>query len=668
MLSLPLFARWRRIWDAAMVAEARHIDLLAGARNNGRSSPPVVTAAVLRRVTSEQCKLLLRGELSAGTAVHALGELWPLVRAAVWPRWLLLEAALNDASESGGLHLAALALRTQIEELDALLPLGRLDAMLQSGAIDEATIREGIDVLRARVLPQTLPKMEAELLLPANETRSSPRSEHLQRAFDALGDYVHPNYGSHVLSVRPHSVEAARILVEAFAAVYESFLSLPWAQEKDPDTAGGSAVPALDGRPVFERLAEVTPAFIRASGRDDGVGQEELEAVFRNRARTDATLDAEAEQVATSPQILEAGAIAALRATGAGGDAWPSPLGTAGDRMRYAALVQDEQRLVGDAARALAQRGAGQHDAETWLALLCSALTFSINMAEFKLTTLGRDAARLLVEKNAIGAALSIRAMLEHHAVVIELGKKLQALWTRMEKVAPRDDRVGASLGDAEKQISRVLAATPESKEISADWRRLWEGTVRRYHVLEPVKAFDEDHPGFLKIYSLLSHVIHGTIFTGGDLLEPGGADVVSQMFPRFLIFLSRVCDVDATMDRLAPSAWIAHRLDALRTDTQPSLGSRVENSRILDGQKLKPKRDVFGSGTEDDPFRFRRGLVYHEAYGRFLRQEAIAVQARQVHMFASGVGDEVHTEDGRKIYFLNDTLPSFGSDGTAAP
>jgi hypothetical protein len=51
----------------------------------------------------------------------------------------MLEAALDDASTNGSLHLAALALRTQIEELDVLGPLGRLKAQLADGNV-EATL------------------------------------------------------------------------------------------------------------------------------------------------------------------------------------------------------------------------------------------------------------------------------------------------------------------------------------------------------------------------------------------------------------------------------------------------------------------------------------------------------------------------------------------------
>jgi hypothetical protein len=78
---------------------------------------------------------------------------------------------------------------------------------------------------------------------------------------------------------------------------------------------------------------------------------------------------------------------------------------------------------------------------------------------------------------------------------------------------------------------------------------------------------------------------------------------------------------------------------------------------RLLEGQKLKPGRDIFGSGTRDDPYHFRNGLLYHDAYYHFLKQEGIQVRKRRVERLAGGFADRVKAEDGRVMYFLNDKL-----------
>jgi hypothetical protein len=86
-------------------------------------------------------------------------------------------------------------------------------------------------------------------------------------------------------------------------------------------------------------------------------------------------------------------------------------------------------------------------------------------------------------------------------------------------------------------------------------------------------------------------------------------------------------------------------------------LGRRIAAMRLLEGQKLKPGRDIFGSGTANDPFRFRPGLLYHDAYYHWLKQEGIQVCSRRVEQFGGGIGDRIETADGRVLYFLNDKL-----------
>lgn len=76
---------------------------------------------------------------------------------------------------------------------------------------------------------------------------------------------------------------------------------------------------------------------------------------------------------------------------------------------------------------------------------------------------------------------------------------------------------------------------------------------------------------------------------------------------------------------------------------------------RLLAGQKLKPGRDIFGSGTQADSFRFRSGLLYHDAFYHYLEQEGIEIRNRRLDQFSSGFGDRVEAKGGRVLYFLND-------------
>lgn len=528
-------------------------------------------------------------------------------------------------------------------------------------------IAAAIQALRKRVLPRLQAKAGEELLQTAGDpSQAARRPKRLRKVFDELGDYVHPNYGSHMLSVQPHSVEAARVLVDAFVAVYETFLALPWARETDDRPA--VSMP-LELRPPFLVLAEsaarvLAPVLPAAAGIGSVPWIDAINC-FRSRCENEYTQEQmarslENEDVPGKEWSLEVGAIRALREQGVASEAWPVPIGSANRRYQYALLVEAERQLVADAKRLGGDPGS--YADRSWLSLLCSGLTFSVNVTEFKLDRLAEQAARLINAQNVLGAALVVRSMLEHHAVALELGGKLRALWNRIERAAPGEGQISAALGEAEKQIARVLAGTPGSREHPSAWRSLWEQTVRKhYNVLDPVRAVDRDQPGNLKSYGLLSHIVHGTVCTGGDLLgtRDGGARPGQPTLAQMTLFLANLCTPEAMMDRQAASMDMAHRLDITRRDAPDGFGPRIAAMRLLEGQRLKAGRDIFGSGTANDPFRFRRGLLYHDAYHYWLKQEEIQVRNRRLELFEGGIGDRVETEDGRTLYFLNDKYRS---------
>ncbi|MCV4777049.1 hypothetical protein OFM21_30195, partial [Escherichia coli] len=84
---------------------------------------------------------------------------------------------------------------------------------------------------------------------------------------------------------------------------------------------------------------------------------------------------------------------------------------------KYVLLVEDEHRLAQDAAP-LVPATEHWYDTER-IPVLVSALTFAINVTEYKLDLLARQAACLINDENVLGAALAIRSMLEHHALAI---------------------------------------------------------------------------------------------------------------------------------------------------------------------------------------------------------------------------------------------------------
>lgn len=71
-------------------------------------------------------------------------------------------------------------------------------------------------------------------------------------------------------------------------------------------------------------------------------------------------------------------------------------------------------------------------------------------------------------------------------------------------------------------------------------------------------------------------------------------------------------------------------------------------------GQRLKPGRDVFGQGTETDPYRFREDLQYHQTFYQFCSERDIDLnESKRDHWFSDGrYGDCLTKPDGQRLYF----------------
>lgn len=647
MLTTPIFRTWRPIWDTQFADAMQRLDELIKERQKGRQVPPKLQGDWSDIARALRAVKMAKGRVSTDKFIKEKIE--PLIRACVWPRWLLLEAALDYAANSGDLHLSALILRSQIEELDSLRTAATLLNRLEEGSWDGDAMADVMITLMNRVLPRLQVKTEEQLVEQASDAvLAAMRPESLQLAFSRLSEYVHPNYGSHVLFVRPNDSGAAQVLVEAFTAIYEVFLSLPWAKD-DHDSQGSLMLGGLtDSRDPLIILADATIPTLKPACQS--ISEEQwLDAIecFRHYAAN--------ERIWASASANETNveAIRILREGSIPTSSWPESLSTVAGQNRYAFLVAHEKKLAQKAAHLVA--GTGQNDDTERLSIVVTALKFSINLTEHKLNSMARQAARLINSENVLGATLVIRSMLEHHAVAIELGKKLEVVWERMERKASNNIDVTEVFAEAEKQIARVLAGSSQPFEVSLAWRTLWKDTVRKpYNVQEPIKALNDVQSGFLQTYGLLSHIMHGTVGTGGDLIGVGGEGWRSghrQLAAQLTQFLANLCKFDAMLDRTTAAIIIGTRLDDVQHASQPA--EHIKKIRLPKEQKLKQGRDIWGAGTKDEPYRFRQELIYHDAYFHYLKQEGIRDRNRRVVQLAEGFADCVEAENGDVFYFL---------------
>lgn len=131
MFPVPIFPSWRHLWNRDEITKdlAEAGDSLARRRNQISAGTSEVRE--LHRLAPRLRKFLRlhqeRAELKekdparlCRSYLSGIAEFHPIIEAARWARWLLLEEALADAMRYGDLLFGALVLRTQIEDLGML--------------------------------------------------------------------------------------------------------------------------------------------------------------------------------------------------------------------------------------------------------------------------------------------------------------------------------------------------------------------------------------------------------------------------------------------------------------------------------------------------------------------------------------------------------------------
>ena len=643
MLCAPLFSPWRRIWDSVCPELTRRVDQVVDDRQRGRNLPPQPPTP------KEVSVLLVALELADGKLTSASflqQKLVPLLTACAWPRWLLLEAALDEGSRAGDLHLVSQILRNQIEELDVLRAVANIVRCDNDVLLKQPQLDLDIHTVRQKVLPRLRTKSDEELLAHA-ACAPINRPASLSHAYDTLSEYVHPNYGSHMLAVRPHSPQAAMVICEAFLAVYEAFTGLPWVQEKAAGELSAKEQEPVRQSDPFRELADNTIPTLRQHLPVVS------DATWETAADTFRRLSLLADDSSLRTDGSQIAAIGALNQSRTPPAEWPDAFRSASSIDSYLMLVTLEQDLVHTANHFLPEPSGG-NDADR-ISVLLSALAFAITLTEYKLQSLVRRAATLINGSNVLGATIAVRSMIEHHAVAVSLSQTMDAIWERLEKRGGAD----VYLQEAEKHVARVLAGSAQPPDNAAAWRTLWKDTVAKpYNVMTPIKLLDEQEPGLLKTYGQLSHTVHGTIGTGGDLLGPNGN--IARQYPtlaQLALFLAQLSTRAAMLDRQASAMLLAHRLHLVQENTT-DLDRGIRDMALPAERKLTSGRDVHGDGTRESPFRFRKGLLYHEAFRRYLAQEGITMLSRQPVTAESGVVDCVTADNGQTLYFLNNTFP----------
>jgi len=721
MLRSLLFPSLRHRWgnDPAVSALDNEADALIAERNRGLSecpsSEPLSNLAETLRIFRHLYDIVHQPDSGGPFQFYrayaaAILTVQPLVDAARWPRWLMLEEMLSSASVAGDLLAAALALRTQIEVLDDLLQLqayegqlpaaSRLESPFPVTQADCQRVRDHATLLWSRFLP-LLEVLDREEMIRRSTmpARIAPRPVELEEAFAALNDYVHPNYGSHVQAIWPEQATAGAVVLKSFTSVYRMFLAFPWVcRTSGLCRADDPPKPATSWSQMVTFVEDTLPRLCQTLRDEHGYPDEWcLESgflsVFQERldhARQQWEQFWEALTDDSGERILEV-----LRpicsASDSAGAVMPSeevfffPQRTGG--FGLPATVADWLSLSGIRRLALTlEQAVGAlrtEDAfpsappyDKWVRFLETAVEFSVMAGSHKMHLMQVAAKRSVNERNPLAAILCARSVMEHYAVSVWLSEKFKDAWNKIEDAARSNRDLRPLLSELESDVGRFLSGTKGTAEAGTPWRSRWLAAGRARHVnLETAvdKAFPaEDEADSAErtlrfLYDWFCRVVHGDRLTGSDLLGSGSNRIAEKQFAKVVMVLAPVEGTAALFTLYGPVASAVGRMARKggvgSAESPEAVRAAIQQGRIRN-LPFKRGRDVFGAGTESDPYYFRQELLYYEAFYAFLDHEEIRSVSRSAWLFEHLPGDRVETKDGRVLFFWN-RYPHFdvGSD-----
>ncbi len=614
-----------------------------------------------------------RNNLPVGRAYEAhlicMNIFTPIAHRTFWSRWLYLERALELASLNGDLLFSAIVLRTMAEDVWALLELSRFEEALSRTSQDLDKIRKHGDLLFSRFLPplKDFPDLPGSSLPHPFEGHGY---EVLRSAFQSLNDYVHPNYGSHLLALFPENSRALSVLLRALIAIYGKFFEVPWVEEplEEPLTE----LPPVQVRPWEEETAYLQETILPeiqqhrlqrglASSHDDPAPN--LKAWIKRSLETQ-----EEVEIAwnVTPDWFEP-----LRSLAEFVLGW-----TDHDQRLYEALIEATQGLgvalpfldllIFAGARRLALEleqlfpaGRPSPDREPldWFKFCIKAIELMLTTTQHKMNIMLWALVRELNDRNPVGSMLAMRSIIEHYAVAIWLGRRLDKAW----KEASRHGSAGKlPINDflrIEEAIAQFLAGTKGTSEAMTAWKEEWKqlGLDKAFNLRSASeKGLAGDVLGFL--YNFGSSVIHGRRARGIELCPPTDKQYRIANLSRALLTADLLCDMKSYLDITVPGSVVIGRMESLHRalSKEHADWKKVIRTVLVPKEKLRKGVDYFGKGTLDDPFTFANGLYYYDMFTRLCRQVGLDNEKRQLIQAPDGrFLDEVPDAMGINWYFL---------------
>lgn len=677
MYTLPLFHSWTSTWgkDPKTSNLAEQANELARLRNNLKV--PIIRSfewkkseITARIKLAHLLNITVNGaDTSAAEIARCILLLKTPLNASFWPRWLELEDALAQCSTYGDLLLGAMVLRTQLEELSLrknVLTTIRLAESVVRGDTKPEIYKELLELgglLDSQVLYRLQPLTREEILRHPQNHRIASALGELLSLYDALGDYVHPNYGSHMLALRPNASIAGATVLKAFVALYNEFFEIK-------PTAFGA--PASRQKPDFHKsqigvdlLTETVPLLFNRNDSDEPLiiqiekALDEFKTFIAVADETGLLISSESgvdDESLLVEQLLPV--ISEIQGINAPvsiesifhqtDDQLPLQFRTPSCRLFWFLIAKSAISLDRNLNRISSTLGPGDSDEsiQAWFDVIVDSLSLALNLTELKIMTLGDQSARFISRKNVLGATLAARSILEHHCVLVELGNKVEKHWHE----AQAKKETGKLLELLESRLGLFLTGTKVTAEHATPWFSRWNNQSKCINVNDAVRQ-----SGYEEGYAKLSKIVHANIYRGCDLLGEGGVAIQGDALRNLALALSDLLSKSKALDRSAKATIVAH--EASLTDVRNS-DNFAELQRKLQAQRLPVKytagKHLRGTGSEIQPFRFSKAFPYMRALIDYCNKNGLESDSLQIWSNGSSIGHAVMSKSGTLIHFLD--------------
>jgi hypothetical protein len=669
----PLFQSWRPLWSAddETVTKLKRLDELRERRERGNHClPPTPPAAALARAGALARHIeaaLAQPESVPDTQVlNWKHDLTPVLSAERWGRWLHLEHALEIASRTGDLLFCALLLRSMCEEVL------RLEVLEYPNVPAHLKFTEDVDARRAWLSGALLAIAPCAGPIEGSTSPDEPpyfddalgatADSMLKARARALNDYVHPNFGSHVLALFPQESAASSVLLDAVIDIYEAFLSMPWAAAEC--TLPGTPLPApyiATPAKLLDRLADhVLPSISQVSGVPFDPSQTSLPELaqwltgslydfqgMRGLLEEHDDLDNLADLLAADDvSKTSSGSVTSRILESASRDAlpWRHP--------RTSFLVQLSEAREADLSL---QKVAGHPKASSvgtpgWLERVARALSLAMTSTALKIDLLIAQTAYQVAACNQLGSVFCARSLLEHLAVIDWLTNRLEAQWDAISKRARDGTLSGYHLRSMDEHLARVLTGTKGSLENDRQWGPHWTtGTDgRSLNVFSIVEAYCADEPVLKRVYDTCSAKVHGRLMRGLEILEPSALDPyqLGNLLDG-LVAATFACSEEVRIHAQQECDLLGKRLMHLADAVSDPDRARKLIPRItLSMERFKPGRDFTGTGDRTDPIRFAEGMPYHESFCRYCQEFGLDPARRRPDLLGDSSAWDIVEQD----------------------